>query len=191
MLLNKRKTYRALSDEDLLLKYGEKQSSLIIGELYNRYGHLVMGAAMKYMKNKFDAEDLTMTVFEKLPKKILTNDIQNFKAWLYMVTKNECLMLFRKKGTLTTELTHELESNGTSEVEINKEVQITMLEDAIETLKDEQKICIKLFYLERKSYQEITNQLSMDIKKVKSAIQNGKRNLKIKLEGRNEFKSIT
>ena len=191
MLLNKRKTYRALSDEDLLLAYREKQSSLIIGELYNRYGHLVMGAAMKYMKNKFDAEDLTMTVFEKLPKKILTNDIQNFKAWLYMVTKNECLMLFRKKGTLTTEITQELESKDSSEVEIVKEEQITMLEDAIETLKEEQKICIKLFYLERKSYQEITHQLSMDIKKVKSAIQNGKRNLKIKLEARNEFKSIT
>ena len=66
-----------------------------------------------------------------------------------------------------------------------------MLEKTIDELKEEQQTCIKLFYLEGKSYTEITEMLKLDIKKVKSAIQNGKRNLKIKLEGKNEFKSLT
>jgi len=191
MLLGKRKTYQSLSDEKLLLIYKEKQSSLIIGELYKRYGHLVFGTAMKYTKNKFDAEDVAMAVFEKLPSKLIAHEIQSFKSWLYMVTKNECLMFFRKKGNLTSTLTKELESEDTLELKEQQEVQINLLEEAIETLKEEQKICIKLFYIERKSYQEITQMLKMDIRKVKSAIQNGKRNLKIKLEGRNEFKSVT
>ena len=191
MLLGKRNTYRSYSDEQLLATYKQKQSSKIIGELYERYGHLVFGTAMKYTKSKFDAEDITMVIFEKLPKKLLSHDIQSFKSWLYMVSKNECLMFLRKKGNITLELTRELESEDTLAQKEDQEIRMNLLEEAIETLKEEQKKCIQLFYLERKSYQEITELLLMDLKKVKSAIQNGKRNLKMKLEGRNEFKSIT
>ncbi|MDG1657846.1 MAG: sigma-70 family RNA polymerase sigma factor [Crocinitomicaceae bacterium] len=169
--------------------YKDKSSSAIIGELYTRYGHLVMGTSMKYLKNKANAEDLTMQVFEQLPKKISSHNIQRFKSWLYMVTKNECLMLLLKKGHLTTEIMKELESSNELHLKEEKEVQLNLLEQAITKLKDEQRQCIELFYLEQKSYQEIVSELKMDIKKVKSAIQNGKRNLKINLETKNEFKS--
>ncbi len=191
MLFNKRKTYHKFTDDELISIYKDQPSAQIIGELYKRYGHLVMGVSMKYLKNKFDAEDVTMTLFEKLAIKIAKSDITYFKSWLYMVTKNECLMLLRKKGNLTVELTQELESKDTLEEKQQKEIQIELLESAINELKEEQRECIKLFYIECKSYQEISILLERDIKKVKSAIQNGKRNLKINLEGKNEFKSIT
>ncbi|MFT6503870.1 MAG: RNA polymerase sigma-70 factor (ECF subfamily) [Crocinitomicaceae bacterium] len=190
MLFSRKNKYKTLSDDELLRTYKERQSSEVIGEYYQRYGHLVMGTSMKYLKNKFDAEDLVMNLFEKLPGKLLSHNISNFKSWLYMVTKNECLMLLRKKGNLTSSLTRELEDTDDVDLKIEKEAQLEMLEDAIEDLKEDQKECIKLFYIEKKSYQEITEMLRMDIKKVKSAIQNGKRNLKLNLEGRNEFKSV-
>jgi RNA polymerase sigma factor (sigma-70 family) len=53
------------------------------------------------------------------------------------------------------------------------------LKKCIDQLKDEQKECIKLFYLEEKCYQEIAESTSYELKKVKSYIQNGKRNLRI------------
>ena len=190
MLFSRKNKYKTLSDDELLRTYKEKQSSEVIGEYFQRYGHLVMGTSMKYLKNKFDAEDLAMHLFEKLPGKLLSHNISNFKSWLYMVTKNECLMILRKKGNLTSSLTRELEDTDDVNLKIEKEEQLEILEDAIEDLKEEQKECIKLFYIESKSYQEITEMLRLDIKKVKSAIQNGKRNLKLNLEGRNEFKSI-
>lgn len=190
MLLSRRKKYQQLDDQELLELFKRTENSDIIGEYYKRYGHLVMGTAMKYLKNQFDAEDLVMNLFEKLPGKLKSHSIEYFKSWLYMVTKNECLMLLRKKGRLTASLTQELEANNELDLKVEKEEQLQALESAIEELKDEQKSCIKLFYLESKSYQEITELLKMDIKKVKSAIQNGKRNLKINLEGRNEFKSV-
>tara|TARA_B110000879_G_C10981507_1_gene435599 strand:+ start:133 stop:708 length:576 start_codon:yes stop_codon:yes gene_type:complete len=190
MLFSRKNKYKILSDDELLRTYKEKQSSEVIGEYFQRYGHLVMGTSMKYLKNKFDAEDLAMHLFEKLPGKLLSHNISNFKSWLYMVTKNECLMILRKKGNLTSSLTRELEDTDDVNLKIEKEEQLEILEDAIEDLKEEQKECIKLFYIESKSYQEITEMLRLDIKKVKSAIQNGKRNLKLNLEGRNEFKSI-
>jgi RNA polymerase sigma-70 factor (ECF subfamily) len=57
------------------------------------------------------------------------------------------------------------------------------LNRAIDSLNDEQKLCIELFYLRDLSYKEITDQTGMNESKVKSHIQNGKRNLKIFLEG--------
>ena len=189
MLFRKRQRYGQLSDEELVLSYKQSQDKEIVGEIYLRYGHLVMGTCMKYLKNKEDAEDITMQLFENLGNKIGSHNIQRFKSWLYMVAKNECLMKLRKKNGLSTELKQELEANDELEIIVEKEEQLNLLEEAVQSLKDEQRKCIEFFYLERKSYQEITDMLSMDIKKVKSAIQNGKRNLKLKLEGRNEFKS--
>lgn len=189
MLFRKRTTYHQLSDEDLVSNYRNDKSSEIIGEIYKRYGHLVMGTCMKYLKNRADAEDMTMTIFEKLPHKLANHSIERFKSWLYMVTKNECLMLLRKKGHASAEITKELEANDELHIVEAKEVQYEILEEAIKDLKEEQRKCIELFYIESKSYQEITSLLKLDINKVKSAIQNGKRNLKLTLEKRNEFKS--
>ncbi len=191
MIFAQRKKYLQLSDLELIQQYHQKPSRQIIGLIYERYGHLVFGTALKYLKNKQDAEDLVMNLFEKLPGKITNNEIQSFKSWLYMVTKNECLMVLRKKGLNTTELKIDPSANESDQLIIEKEAQLQVLEQIIEELKEEQKDCIKLFYIEGKSYTEITELLHLDIKKVKSAIQNGKRNLKIKLEGRNEFKSLT
>jgi RNA polymerase sigma-70 factor (ECF subfamily) len=189
MLFRKRNTYHQLSDEELVLNYRNEAASEIIGEIYKRYGHLVMGTCMKYLKNRADAEDMTMILFEKLPHKLANHNIERFKSWLYMVTKNECLMLLRKKGHVSAEITKELEASDELHVVEAKEVQYEILEEAIKELKEEQRKCIELFYIESKSYQEITSLLQLDIKKVKSAIQNGKRNLKLTLENRNEFKS--
>jgi len=145
-----------------------------------------MGTAMKYLKNVHEAEDLTMEVFEGLAKKIEKHEIKHFKSWLYMVCRNECLMRLRKKGPITQEIEDRLLGSESDENVAVKEEQLTRLESAIEDLKEEQKICIKHFYLDQKSYQEIAIELNISIKKVKSAIQNGKRNLKILMEGNHE-----
>ena len=189
MHLFKRHPYRNCDDEELLHQYRQEQRADILGELYVRYGHLVLGACMKYMKNQPDAEDVCMQIFERLGTKLMQHDIQQFKGWLYTVTRNECLMMLRKKGTVSLELTRE---PGEEQTELDKgllETQLSSLEEAIDTLKDPQRACIRLFYLKRKPYEEVARELKLDINKVKSAIQNGKRNLKIQLEGRNEFKS--
>jgi RNA polymerase sigma-70 factor (ECF subfamily) len=189
MRIFKRQSYKTHSDEELIIAYRQDQRAAILGEMYLRYAHLVLGTCMKYMKNQHDAEDVCMHVFEHLGRKLLQNDIQQFKGWLYTVTRNECLMKLRKKGTVSLELTREPGAEEDSADKGLLEIQLTALEAAIEELKEEQRECIRLFYLERKSYEQVALALNLDLNKVKSAIQNGKRNLKIQLEGRNEFKS--
>jgi RNA polymerase sigma-70 factor (ECF subfamily) len=56
------------------------------------------------------------------------------------------------------------------------------LENCIEKLRGEQKECILLFYFENRCYNEIALSLNLDEKKVKSHLQNAKRNLKLCLE---------
>lgn len=189
MFLFKRKAYREKSDEELVAIYKNDQHTECIGILYERYGHLVMGTCMKYLKNVVDAEDVTMQIFETLHHKLLKHEITYFKSWLYMVTKNECFMLFRKKGIKTSsiEIT-ELQDETNQDSLTIKEHKLSLLEEVIPLLKEEQRICIELFYLKELSYQQISDQLNMSLMNVKSAIQNGKRNLKIRLEERNEFK---
>ena len=113
---------------------------------------------------------------------LLRMEVKNFKSWLYMVSKNHCLMQLRKKKPLETEniaeLEYKLEDNNDSEYVFIKESQLKNLEEAIKSLKEEQQQCIDLFYLKEKTYDEVANLTGYETKKVKSYIQNGKRNLK-------------
>lgn len=178
----KKESITSLSDDDLLLRYQEKSDMRIVGELYKRYAHLVLGTCMKYLQNKQEAEDTTMHVFEVLPNKISRHHITHFKSWLHIVVKNECLMQLRKRKHFST--TEDLIISGDSDVEHCKELEFSLeqLEFALNLLKDDQRICIELFYIESKSYKCIADELSVSINTVKSNIQNGKRNLKLQLE---------
>lgn len=178
-----RSTYKKLSDEDLVAQLAIKSSDKVLAELYKRYGHLVFGTSLKYLNNKEDAEDITMEIFSKLTSKIQKNEITFFKSWLYQVTRNECLMKLRKKQLDTKEIEESVPfDNQELSEKMEKEEMLLKLELALEQLNEEQQLCITQFYLHKKSYQEVSSEFEIPLKKVKSAIQNGKRNLLLILE---------
>lgn len=187
MKLFNRNTFKKSSDEELILLYQKKKDKAIVGELFNRYYHMVFGVGLKYLKNSAEAEDITMLVFESMFDKLLQNEVRNFKSWLYRLSCNECLMKLRKESkNRTTEietLEYRLESNTEEILEKEKkELTLNKLEESIDSLKEEQKICIRMFYLEERSYNEIAHKTEYSLKQVKSFIQNGKRNLRMKME---------
>lgn len=196
MLLNlfARKHIANMTDLELIKEIKSGKRRLAMGELYKRYSHLMFGVGLKYLKRKEEAEDILMLVFEKLDSKIIKSDIKNLKNWLYTIIKNECLMKLRKTNRLTADVETALlfksddSVNQLNEV-ILKEQKYATLEQAIIQLKDQQKQCIHLFYLKGKCYDEIVIETGFDLKKVKSYIQNGKRNLKLILENEHIFKS--
>ncbi len=184
------KKLREQSDEALLERFTEQGDSELLGELYSRYMHLVYGVALRYLEDRERARDAVMQIFEKLLIELPRHEVQNFRSWLYVLTKNFCLMELRsgksrevrEKDFLAEqkkimENEQELHPVDEEEADLNKALQL-----CIEKLKDEQQTCIRLFYFEERSYREIAAQLEMDEKKVKSLLQNGKRNLKICLE---------
>jgi RNA polymerase sigma-70 factor (ECF subfamily) len=197
-LFNKRHINK-LSDSELLNEIAFNQNKLAIGELYHRYAHLIFGVALKYLKNKSDAEDVVMLIFENVEKKIKTSHtntklIKHLKNWLYTITKHECLMALRKKNIQTSPIEYTLLTKADTSIENLesfriKDFKLELLEAAIEKLKPNQKICIEAFYINNKSYDIIAKETGFELKKVKSYVQNGKRNLKILLENEEIFKT--
>lgn len=181
---SKRKKYLSFSDQELIQLYIQEKCEHTIPILYERYAHLVMGSCLKYLKQLENAEDITLRIFGELGDKLLKHEIQHFKSWLYQVTKNECLQFLRKNKMVTQELMDQFVPDESSDLSVvfEKEQQLELLEQAIATLKDEQRTCVELFYLKQLSYQEISETLAISQNTVKSAIQNGKRNIKIWME---------
>lgn len=183
------KQIKELSDADLLEEYKGNNNKNALGVLFERYTHLVYAISMKYLKNEEDSRDAAMQIFEKLFDDIKKHEVANFKGWLGMVTRNHCLMQLRSAKGRVHRDSKEFEDidGGVVQLEVplhlndeeSKEDQLIRLEYCITQLKDEQKECIELFYIQQKCYQEITESTNYDLKKVKSYIQNGKRNLKI------------
>lgn len=178
-------------DAELIQRFKSSGDLEFLGRLYEKYMHLVYGVCLKYLQNREDGRDATMQIFEKLVVEIPKREIENFKSWLYVLTKNHCLMQIRAEksrraradnieidATVFMESTYELHHNNELVIDRN----LTALKKCIDALKEGQQECIKLFYLEEKCYQEISELTHLDLKKVKSYIQNGKRNLKICME---------
>ena len=147
---------------------------------------LIYGVCLKYLRHPENAQDSVIAIFEELTAKLQKHEVENFKAWLYTLSKNHCLMRLRaeKKQTLVNfdvELVQSGENvhlNG----ELEKEENFKKLEYCLAQLQSEQRTVIELFYLQGKCYNEITEITRIEWNKVRSYIQNGRRNLKICME---------
>ncbi len=182
------------SEDELITEFTSTGDLEVLGELYRDYMHLVYGVCLKYLKDREESMDAVMQIFEKLIVEIPKQKIENFRSWLHVVTKNYCLMQLRSKKSedqrfseWTLDPGNFMETNTFLHPIDNEDYEIdNVLADCVERLKGEQKECIRQFYYENKCYSEIANNLGIDEKKVKSNLQNGKRNLKLCIEEKNE-----
>jgi RNA polymerase sigma factor (sigma-70 family) len=178
-----------LTDAELVSRYRQTEDLTFVSELFGRYTSMIYAVCLKYLRDRDDAKDAVMQVFERLPNSLKAHEIANFKSWLYVTARNHCLMQLRaKRGKIIEEFDSQVmendlhlhpEENGDLEDDLGR------LEKCIEELNDDQQQCVRLFFLDGKCYKEISEVTRFDLNKVKSYIQNGKRNLKICME-RNE-----
>jgi len=189
LTVSKNKVYDGQNDESLILKYLEDRDLEILGILYQRYIYLVYGVCMKYLKDRDRSKDFVMQIFEKLIVEIDKSQIRRFRSWLYVVTKHYCMRELQRE---TSHIKKIRDFSGEDFMETTVEMSPLdeipdknpdeALKNCMQKLKHEQKECIELFYYQEKCYQEISEVLRIPLNKVKSFIQNGKRNLKICLE---------
>ncbi len=177
------------SDDELLRKYRKMADITVLGVLYDRYLPLVYGVCLKYFRNVHDAKDGVMQLFESLPEKVLQHEVKNFKSWLYVVCKNYCLMELRKVPKNRNIVFQESYMEPAEEFHFDKvmdnERRARALNDCISLLPPHQKEAVRLFFMKELSYKEISELTGNELSKVKSFIQNAKRNLKICLENKN------
>lgn len=178
--------YKHISDSELLEKFYETKDNQWLGMLLQRYTLLLLGVCMKYLKNEEEARDCVQQVFLKAITELHKYEVEYFKSWLYTIARNHCLMRLRdRQGKIPRELNEslpvaveEVDAKGLEE----KENLFDNIELALEELNDDQKTCVTLFYLQKKSYQQIVDTTNYTLLQVKSHIQNGKRNLKLLVE---------
>ena len=171
-----------IGDSELLQNFYSDNDNKWLGILLPRYTLLLLGVCMKYLKNEEDAKDCVQQIFLKVITELPKYKVDFFKSWLYMVAKNQCLMKIRsRQGHQTTELNDKAyvaDTTNKNEL-LEKDQTLHLVEEGLNELNPEQKTCVTLFYLQKKSYQEITAATGFNLLQVKSYLQNGKRNLKM------------
>lgn len=176
------------SDAELVLLYREQGDVAVLGTLYQRYMDLIYGLCLKYLKDADESKDAVMRIYEELVEKLRKHEVEHFKSWLYTLARNHCLMqLRRQKGKNSVEITEPVMQNSDlwhQEDVLQKEEQLSTMEDCMQQLITEQKRCVELFYLQGKCYNEICEETGYDWNKVRSYIQNARRNLKLCMDSK-------
>jgi RNA polymerase sigma-70 factor (ECF subfamily) len=179
--------YKHITDQQLLESFYTDHNPEWLGILLPRYTLLLLGVCMKYLKNEEEARDCVQQIFLKVITELKKYRVDYFKSWLYMVAKNHCLMRIRdRQGKIPVELTERYMSTPMEEPDmsglLHNDYVIELMSQSLSELSAEQKQCVNLFYLQKKSYQEISEQTGFTMMQVKSYIQNGKRNLRLLIE---------
>ena len=172
------------TDEQLLEKYISGGGAQYLGKLYERYMPMVYGVCLKILKDSGKAEDAVMAIYEELTRKVKEHEIESFRGWLYVLARNHCLMEWRKNQRRPTDLHEDMSRHDAVEQAFEYELprNSTPLEKCLDELSGTQRKSVEWFYFEEKSYKEISDLIHEDVGKVRSYIQNGRRNLKICLE---------
>ena len=180
------KLHKHITDQELLERFYADHDNQWLGILLERYTLLLLGVCMKYLKNEELARDSVQQIFLKAITELQKYKVEYFKSWIYMVAKNYCLMQLRDKpGKNTIEIRDSIPAET---IEADKESLLLnertydYMSEALKELNADQQLCVTLFYMEKKSYQQIAVQTGYSMMQVKSHIQNGKRNLRLLIE---------
>ena len=182
------------TDKELIHSFRKSQDDRYLSELFGRYAYLVLFMCNKYFKDPEESQDATMEVLERMAKYLMTHDVEDFKSWMYRVTKNLCIDKIRSNKELNMIFVDIMEEDlepimHFSEIDrlINEDDDQTLkkkklLVEALETLESDQRQCFTLFYIEQKSYREIMAMRQWDKNQVRSHLQNAKRKIKIYID---------
>jgi RNA polymerase sigma-70 factor (ECF subfamily) len=175
----------------MLTLFYESKDLQLLGHLLQRYTLLLLGVCYKYLKDEEAAKDGVQQIFLKALQELPRYEVTYLKSWLYMVAKNHCLMYLRNHhrhvpAELEEHHSSTLAQPDETEQQQEKEKLLQGIEEGIQHLNDEQRVCITMFYLQKKSYQQICESTGYSQLQVKSFIQNGKRNIKLWVEKQNK-----
>lgn len=167
-----------LSDEELVMAYKRDGKKSHIAVLYERYAQHLFGFSLKYLKDEEQAKDVVATIFSKLFDDLLRFEVKYFKGWILRVAYNKCIDRLSEEKKKSFIEDQEWLEEDVSDEEIPLPDNESLIR-AMNQLKKEHRECLELFYLHGMSYQAVSEKLGYSLSKVKSYIQNGKRNLLI------------
>ena len=177
------------TDKELVAAFKQSGDNNYLSTLYQRYMDLVFGVCLKYFKDAEKSKDAVMEIYLDLNTKLKQHEVDNFKGWLHVLARNYCLMQLRSPRNMKTtefnaDFMQSVENTHLNSEVLEKESNFVKLEQCLDTLEEAQKQTVQLFYLQNKCYNEIAEITGHDWNKVRSYIQNGRRNLKLCMDGK-------
>lgn len=184
-----------MTDEDLILGLNAKDN-VAFRELVEKYQSMVYKACFNLIRQPEDAEDIAQDVFIEVFESISQFRFQSkLSTWLYRIAINKSLNHIRKsKGKTMINSINFFANNKNNELEIedksanNSPYSIDynergkVLQEAINSLSENQRIAFTLNKFDELSYQEITEIMNLSLSSVESLIHRAKINLQKKLE---------
>lgn len=152
--------------------------------------------ALKYMKNKEAAEDVLQEAYLKAFSKLNTlKQSGAFEGWLGMIVANTAKNQLVKKNPLLfsemavdkegEEFVYDVEDEDPEnqpELSYTREETKELVHELLDGLSEEQRMCILMFHIENASIAEIAQAMDCSENTVKSRLNYGRKNLKIKAE---------
>ena len=173
--INKKELHEIFQD----LKNKDKNQSAY-NKLYENYYNLIYGIVFSIVKNKADSEDVTHEIFTKIYKLDVNKLPADHEAsWLFTVSKNECLLFFRKsKPNISIDEIYEL-PNVSNEIDnvIDKEYYNRLMSG----LKEDEKMIVSLKVLSNFTFKKISQVMGIPIGTVQWKYSNAINSLKISI----------
>lgn len=166
------------SSDVQLLERVHKGDSGALGLLYIRYSARVYDLALHFSGNEKEAEDITQNVFSRLweRRELLTN-ICSLKAYLFRMTRNEILTLFRhrkvERGYARQQMEKEPQYAPDSSMKITTSELIEMIDIAIERMPELRKRIFMMSRYDEMTYAEIAQHLDISPRTVQYHIGKG------------------
>ena len=191
-MINTCQTEKAKRDYVLLRKALDHNDQQAYAELMRLYRDSIYFMLMRMVKNKDDAEDLTLMTFGKAFRYLDKYTPQYaFSTWLYRIALNNSIDFLRVKNNMpqyfeddlytssTTSIIDQSEENlqRTPEDEVIDKQRLQLLRAAVSELPDRYRKVIELRYYEDLAYEEIAERLGLTLSNVKIQILRAKQML--------------
>ncbi len=153
--------------------------------------------AIKYMENRESAEDVLQDAYIKAFSKLDTlKDPETFSAWLGTIVANTAKNALQKKNPiLFSDLSDETDEGEELDLQIEDESvdaqpeesymqqeNTELLAEMMNSLSEEQRMCILMYHIEGESIRDIAEALDCSENTVKSRLNYGRKNLRAKAE---------
>ena len=176
-----------------LARAGEERG---YGFLYEKTYKSKYYLALQYMKNEEEAEDVLQEAYIKAFSKLDTlENPEAFQGWLGMIVANTAKnMLAKKRPLLFSDLAVDDEGEAfeyqieDDDLEVQPELSYTrqetkeLVHELIDSLSEEQRLCILMFHIEGIPISEIARTMECSENTVKSRLNYGRKNLRMKAE---------
>lgn len=162
-----------------LIKACKRGNELAQMQIYDLYCKAMFNVALRYLNDKEDAKDAMQEGFLKAFLKIGTYEPRSsFGSWLKRIIINQCLDALKKKKMLFADIDVEVVELPNDDWSFDSQITKDQVLKAIDNLKDEHKLVVKLYLLEGYDHGEISEILEIPKETSRTYLHRGKKALK-------------